>query len=308
VVEAELAPYRQVEDLSVVLTGPDVELAPNDALSLGLALHELATNASKYGALSVATGGSRSLGDGGRWHRMPALERVRRAAGGRHARAGFGTDLIEKIVAHELGHDVDLDFAVTGALHAVRAGARARVFHIRANALRETARLLRQRGWFAEEQRLCHGRHHAGLAEGLGDQPCRLDLGARQQPFGIGGDEDHRHIDQRLNIVHRIDARTAVGQLDIGQHEARAAGGDGLHRLAARGGGGADTVALRLTISSSCIAISGSSSMIITSAAVSRAISASALATSVRTSSGAVPRISAACSVVKSSTVVSSSA
>jgi two-component sensor histidine kinase len=42
-----------VEDLSVVLTGPDVELAPNDALSLGLALHELATNASKYGALSV---------------------------------------------------------------------------------------------------------------------------------------------------------------------------------------------------------------------------------------------------------------
>jgi hypothetical protein len=67
VVEAELAPYRQVEDLSVVLTGPDVELAPNDALSLGLALHELATNASKYGALSVGRAGSRCAG---RWWTM----------------------------------------------------------------------------------------------------------------------------------------------------------------------------------------------------------------------------------------------
>jgi two-component sensor histidine kinase len=36
--------------------GPDVQLAPNDALSLGLAIHELATNAAKYGALSVPGG------------------------------------------------------------------------------------------------------------------------------------------------------------------------------------------------------------------------------------------------------------
>jgi two-component sensor histidine kinase len=33
-----------------------VQLAPNDALSLGLAIHELATNAAKYGALSVPGG------------------------------------------------------------------------------------------------------------------------------------------------------------------------------------------------------------------------------------------------------------
>ena len=37
---------------ALVMAGPDVELAPNDALSLGLAIHELATNAAKYGALS----------------------------------------------------------------------------------------------------------------------------------------------------------------------------------------------------------------------------------------------------------------
>jgi two-component sensor histidine kinase len=60
-------PYRQVEDLSVVLTGPDVELAPNDALSLGLALHELATNASKYGALECRDG---RVEVAGRWWMM----------------------------------------------------------------------------------------------------------------------------------------------------------------------------------------------------------------------------------------------
>lgn len=49
VVEAELLPYADASDHEVDIAGPDVELAPNDALSLGLAMHELATNAAKYG-------------------------------------------------------------------------------------------------------------------------------------------------------------------------------------------------------------------------------------------------------------------
>ena len=53
VVDAELAPYSRGGEASVHREGPDVELAPNDALSLGMALHELATNAAKFGALSV---------------------------------------------------------------------------------------------------------------------------------------------------------------------------------------------------------------------------------------------------------------
>ena len=51
VVQAELRPYAHDADHAVEMQGPDVQLAPNDALSLGLAMHELATNASKYGAL-----------------------------------------------------------------------------------------------------------------------------------------------------------------------------------------------------------------------------------------------------------------
>ena len=51
VVDAELAPYPQADEQRIEVVGPDVQLAPNDALSLGLAIHELATNAAKYGAL-----------------------------------------------------------------------------------------------------------------------------------------------------------------------------------------------------------------------------------------------------------------
>ncbi|MCT2559206.1 CHASE domain-containing protein [Tsuneonella sp. YG55] len=114
VIEAELAPYARTEG-SIEMAGPTVELAPNDALSLGLAIHELATNATKYGALSAAEGKVRIT-----W----ALDRDDLASvrwvesGGPPVPArrprGFGTDLIEKIVAHELRHPVDLRFDESG--------------------------------------------------------------------------------------------------------------------------------------------------------------------------------------------------
>lgn len=115
VIEAELAPYARGDEGTVLLDGPDVELAPNDALSLGLAVHELATNASKYGALSV---------DGGRVNIQWALqgtERVQvswRESGGPPVadkrERGFGTELIERILTHELGERVELVFPPEG--------------------------------------------------------------------------------------------------------------------------------------------------------------------------------------------------
>ena len=115
VAAAELAPYTRSEDGVLTMEGPPVELAPNDALSLGLALHELATNASKYGALSVS-GGQVTI----RWslagENLARIEWIE--AGGPPVPAkrprGFGTDLIEKIVAHELRNPVDLQFAPEG--------------------------------------------------------------------------------------------------------------------------------------------------------------------------------------------------
>ena len=115
VIEADLLPYTQDSDHKVELQGPDIELAPNDALSLGLATHELATNAAKYGPLSVP-GGKVTV----HWKAISdSLVRIEwRESGGPPVSPqrgrGFGTDLIERIVAHELKNPVELEFAAEG--------------------------------------------------------------------------------------------------------------------------------------------------------------------------------------------------
>ena len=115
VIEAELAPYTGGTEHDVDLVGPHVELAPNDALSLGLAVHELATNAAKFGALSLR-GGKVQV----RWDMInDRLARLNWAESGGppvedKRKRGFGTDLIEKIVAHELKTPVDLRFEKEG--------------------------------------------------------------------------------------------------------------------------------------------------------------------------------------------------
>lgn len=117
VIRAELAPYAQDAQRHLDIEGPEVELAPNDALSLGLAIHELATNAAKYGALAVEHGrvsiSWQMVGDN-----LARIEWVER--GGppinleEKRKRGFGTELIEKIVAHELRNPVDLRFEPEG--------------------------------------------------------------------------------------------------------------------------------------------------------------------------------------------------
>ena len=117
VIEAELAPYARDTGPLIQLDGPMIELAPTDALSLGLAIHELATNAAKHGSLSQPSGrlsvkwqmldGDRALIE---WEESggPPVP-----APGQRGR-GFGMDLIERIVAQELQHPVKMDFAPEG--------------------------------------------------------------------------------------------------------------------------------------------------------------------------------------------------
>jgi two-component sensor histidine kinase len=115
VVEAELQHCRTTSEQALIIEGPPVELAPNDALSFGLAVHELATNAAKYGALSVP-GGEIAVS----WAMIEEglAEVTWRERGGppvaQSRRRGFGTELIEKVVAHELRRPVALDFAPEG--------------------------------------------------------------------------------------------------------------------------------------------------------------------------------------------------
>ena len=115
VIDAEVSPYLGEADGQIALSGPEIHLAPSDALSFGLAVHELVTNAAKYGALSTPNG-KVSID----WE-MVAPDRARvhwQESGGPPVsppkRRGFGSELIEKIVAHELRSEVDLRFAPEG--------------------------------------------------------------------------------------------------------------------------------------------------------------------------------------------------
>ncbi len=93
--------------------GPPVQLNPGAAQTIGLALHELATNAAKYGALSVPDGTVRiewSLGErfALSWREFdgPAVSPPKRS--------GFGTLVVQKMTARGLGGAVDMDFAPAG--------------------------------------------------------------------------------------------------------------------------------------------------------------------------------------------------
>ena len=56
-IQGAVEPYRHRGESRFRIKGPDVRLLPRMALALAMALHELATNAAKYGSLSVPEGG-----------------------------------------------------------------------------------------------------------------------------------------------------------------------------------------------------------------------------------------------------------
>ena len=121
VVDRALAAHRGAEgDGQIEASGPSVNLTPKTALALSLALHELCTNASKYGALSVEDG--RVTID---WSEEgpPTNRRLLmtwREVGGPTVtvpmRKGFGTRLIEKSLAGELDGEAALAFEPEGVV------------------------------------------------------------------------------------------------------------------------------------------------------------------------------------------------
>jgi PAS domain S-box-containing protein len=114
VVEAALLPHRTGEG-RFVIAGPKVSINGRQSLGLSLALHELATNATKYGALS-GTGGIVNIG----WSAdmVGAFSFHWQESGGPvvspPAHNGFGSILIEKIVATYFNGAGMLRFPATG--------------------------------------------------------------------------------------------------------------------------------------------------------------------------------------------------
>ncbi|MFO1081532.1 MAG: HWE histidine kinase domain-containing protein [Reyranellaceae bacterium] len=98
IVEEEMAPYQSEHRQRVVTQGPDVVLLPATAQAVALALHELATNAAKYGALSTDGGTLRVA-----WRTLPdslVLDWVE--TGGppttEPARLGFGLTIVRSSI------------------------------------------------------------------------------------------------------------------------------------------------------------------------------------------------------------------
>jgi PAS domain S-box-containing protein len=120
-VRTQLAPFAETASSRIEVAGPRLELAPNAVHSLTLALHELATNAAKYGALSVADGrlaitwklGATDSDAGEPRFRMCWRERNGPLVSP-PTRKGFGHVVISEMMAASLHGQVKLDYAPDG--------------------------------------------------------------------------------------------------------------------------------------------------------------------------------------------------
>lgn len=113
-------PHGGEADGRFVISGPDLELPPKAATSVALALHELATNAAKYGALSAPDGRVELSWETGddfvlRWREIGGPPAVT------PGRSGFGTRLIERGLTSELKARVTMDYRPEGLVCEVRA-------------------------------------------------------------------------------------------------------------------------------------------------------------------------------------------
>lgn len=119
VVAGELAPYRDGTQENIVIEGKaDVALTPKATQTLAMALHELATNAGKYGALSTPAGKVTVSWSVANSSKDPRLSIDWIETGGPPVkpptRRGFGSQLIERIVNYELHACVQRDFHAEG--------------------------------------------------------------------------------------------------------------------------------------------------------------------------------------------------
>jgi PAS domain S-box-containing protein len=117
-IEEQLAQYRLPDRAKVTIRGNDVSLEPTAALTLGLTLHELTTNAAKHGALaspsgSIEIGAQIDTGSDGRRLSLTWCERGGPAIAAT-PRPGFGLTLIERGLAYQLKGNVVLDFRREG--------------------------------------------------------------------------------------------------------------------------------------------------------------------------------------------------
>ncbi len=118
-VEAVVEPLGELGE-RIAVAGPPLELAPRDLIALGMILHELMTNAIKYGALAddrgtLAIGWARE----GEALALTWREQTPNAAGP-PATGGFGTRMIDVSTRHDLGGTAEWDWREDGLRFVLR--------------------------------------------------------------------------------------------------------------------------------------------------------------------------------------------
>ena len=125
IVAGVLRPFDGGDGDLYTASGPDIRLSPSVTLALSMALHELATNAAKYGSLSTA-GGIVTIrwdligGDGARRFSFSWAEQ-----GGPTVvpptRTGFGSRMIERVMAQHVRGTAQIDYQPAGVVFVIDA-------------------------------------------------------------------------------------------------------------------------------------------------------------------------------------------
>jgi PAS domain S-box-containing protein len=114
---AELEPYDDGSEKRIILSGPPVELSSELAVPIGMAVHELTTNAAKHGSLAEF-GGRVEV----RWTVINESARHLRWVWNEHdgppvelpTREGFGSRLLNRVLTVQTGADVKVDYNADG--------------------------------------------------------------------------------------------------------------------------------------------------------------------------------------------------
>ncbi|MDR7192390.1 sensor histidine kinase [Luteimonas terrae] len=120
IVAGVIAPYESAPGTRFKISGPACRLTPQRALALAMALHELASNAVQYGALSRDSGEVHISWDCTHAGEGAAMAFTWRESGGPQVQAptrrGFGSRLLERGLRNDLGGEVELAWAPDGVV------------------------------------------------------------------------------------------------------------------------------------------------------------------------------------------------
>jgi PAS domain S-box-containing protein len=119
-VEAVLEPFATDKQRLVILGGSEVVLSLRQTNVLSLAIHELATNAMKYGALATDRGRVELSWSTANGEATLLWQERDGPPVALPTRTGFGTQIIEKVLRHELGATIDLNYEKAGVRCSIR--------------------------------------------------------------------------------------------------------------------------------------------------------------------------------------------